>query len=98
MKGLQPATALVLLLLLLTANGEQEDAAAEAEKVETGSDSSEEATPSEIGDQLGASEEEECSDCEERRGRGRGGEEEQNLYLLPAQSHAQLYIQRLLSI
>ena len=64
MKGLQPPTILILLFFLLTVNGEQEDAVANVEGVETDR-TSEEANPSELGDQLGTSEEESCSDCEE---------------------------------
>ena len=64
MRGLHPPS--LLLLLLLTVNGQQEDAAAVTEgvEVEADSNSSEEANPSEISDQLGTSEEEACSDCE----------------------------------
>ena len=65
MKGLQPPTILILLFFLLSVNGEQEDTVANVEVVETDSTSSEEANPSEIGDQLGTSEEEACSDCED---------------------------------
>ena len=64
MRGLHPPT--LFLLLLLTVNGQQqEDAAADVEGVEADSNSSESANPSVIGDQLGTSEEEACSDCEE---------------------------------
>ena len=64
MRGLHPPT--LFLLLLLTVNGQQqEDAAADVEGVEADSNSSELANPSVIGDQLGTSEEEACSDCEE---------------------------------
>ena len=63
MRGLHPPT--LFLLLLLTVNGQQqEDAAADVEGVEADSNSSESAYPSVIGDQLGTSEEEACSDCE----------------------------------
>ena len=64
MRGLHPP--ILFLLLLLTVNGQQqEDAAADVEGVEADSNSSELANPSVIGDQLGTSEEEACSDCEE---------------------------------
>ena len=62
MRGLHPPS--LLLLLLLTVNGQQEDAAAAVEGVEVEADSST-SDPSEISDQLGTSEEEACSDCEE---------------------------------
>ena len=63
MRGLHPPT--LILLLLLAVNGQQEDPAAAVEVFEADSNSSEEANPSEISDQLGTSEEEACSDCEE---------------------------------
>ena len=61
MRGLHP----LILLLLLTVNGQlpQEDAA-DVEEVET-SEEDLEANPSEISDEVGTSEEEGCSDCEE---------------------------------
>ena len=62
MRGLHPPSP--VLLLLLTVNGQQEDAAAVVEGVEVEADSST-SNPSEISDQLGTSEEEACSDCEE---------------------------------
>ena len=66
MRGLHPPTKLILLLLL-TVNGQLQEDAADLDGVETDSNSSEdlEANPSEIGDQVGTSEEEGCSDCEE---------------------------------
>ena len=62
MRGLHPPS--LVLLLLLTVNGQQEDAAAVVEGVEVEADSST-SDPSETSDQLGTSEEEACSDCEE---------------------------------
>ena len=62
MRGLHPPS--LLLLLLLTVNGQQEDAAAVVEGVEVEADSST-SNPIEISDELGTSEEEACSDCEE---------------------------------
>ena len=61
MRGLHP----LILLLLLTVNGQlpQEDAA-DVEEVET-SEEDLEANPSEISDEVGTSEGEGCSDCEE---------------------------------
>ena len=62
MRGLHPPS--LVLLLLLTVNGQQEDAAAVVEGVEVEADSST-SNPIEISDELGTSEEEACSDCEE---------------------------------
>lgn len=62
MRGLHPPS--LVLLLLLTVNGQQEDAAAVVEGVEVEVDSSS-SDPIEISDELGTSEEEACSDCEE---------------------------------
>ena len=75
MRGLHPPS--LVLLLLLTVNGQQEDAAAVVEGVEVEADSST-SDPSETSDQLGTSEEEVCSDCEETGNTIEEGEEVAN--------------------